>query len=174
MIETTQTLVPLFKELDSLDTRDVLRAADELREVIIANDCATILDYGSGDGKAWFVDKLDEQIGVNLSDVFLYDPAIERYSDLPSPNQTFDGVILFNVLQCCPEEEVDEILESVIPVAKRFIHVSVDTTSSKTFLSSGENTNVLIRSPQWWKKKLGRYRLKHNNIQWRITINVGV
>ena len=73
--------------------------------------CKTFLDYGCGKGEQWNEERFVSDLG---SRPHCYDPAVEKYSDLP--DQKFDMVISTDVF-----EHIPEIMVGIMDIADNYI-----------------------------------------------------
>ncbi|MBI1986099.1 MAG: hypothetical protein HYS64_05380, partial [Rhodospirillales bacterium] len=117
----------------------------------------TILDYGCGkairyqearmtlpDGRK--LHGLKEIWGVD--DIRLFDPGYAPYST--PPTGTYDGVICTDVLEHCPEEDIDWIVGELFGFANKFLFCTVACYPARKKLPSGENAHITLKSPGWW------------------------
>ena len=111
----------------------------------------TLLDYGSGKGLQYSVDRLHEKY---LSNIFptLYDIGIPSYSVLPTGK--FDGVFSTDVLEHIPEDELDSVLEYIFNVANKFVYLAICTIEAPDLLPNGEQAHVTIKPFEWWVEKI--------------------
>lgn len=104
-----------------------------------------VLDYGCGKGQ------LAAQLPFNIKQ---YDPAIEKYSALPEPA---DIVICTDVIEHLEEQYLENILDHIQSLTKKFAYLVIATTEAKKTLPDGRNAHILIRPYQWWMGKLLEY-----------------
>lgn len=152
-------LVPQFKELicqGHFQGHGPRRWINDLAELVITTDTESILDFGCGQGGAWFDEHYHEAWGVRPR---CYDPAANPPSwipiqrDLPK-GAAFDGVLCIDVLQCIPPEELPAALEHLKNYAQKWCFVTVSTKPSPLFLPDGTNVNVNLQTLDWWRAKL--------------------
>ncbi|GAB5469048.1 MAG: hypothetical protein Kilf2KO_20780 [Rhodospirillales bacterium] len=121
----------------------------------------TLLDYGAGKGLAYqqkpltlpsgeTADSLQAHWG--LERVTCYDPGHEPFAKLPEGR--FDAVICTDVLEHCPEEDIDWILTEIFDYAKRFVFLTVACYPAKKHLPNGENAHITLRKPEWWQRRI--------------------
>lgn len=119
------------------------------------------LDVGCA--KGYLVKGLDE-LGV---DAFGIDPSIyavtEAHPDIqdkieleiaqsiPYPNNTFDVVTCFDVLEHIPARDVHKTLKEMLRVSKKWVLLRVVTREVENDKDSSHET---IRDKDWWNKKI--------------------
>ncbi len=134
--------------------RSVLSHAPAIKELVDEHRAGTLLDYGCGKGSFYSgrdggAEPLDERWGVTVT---CYDPAVSGFDVYPSG--TFDGVICTDVLEHCPEEDLDWILADLFRFARRFVFASISCRPAVKFLPNGENAHCTVRWPRWWRRRL--------------------
>ena len=139
----------------------ILHYIDALKRVCDVLMPQTILDYGSGKGRAYNDpdaleledgSKIDLQSYLRLSSVTYYDPGFEPYSGRPSGK--FDGVVCSDVLEHCPEEDIDWILGEIFGYAREFVFVTIAGYPAVKHLPNGENAHITLKPLEWWNDKL--------------------
>lgn len=119
----------------------------------------TILDYGAGKGLQYrpqrvVVDGRHVADGIaeywDVDEVRCFDPGYAPFSALPQDK--FDGVICTDVLEHCPEEDLQWILDEIFGYARKFVYLNVACFPARKTLPNGENAHITVRSPQWWRQ----------------------
>jgi len=167
-----QELVGLYKEMhqhgdrlneipadQTFDGRSLFPHLDAIAELSKRFGAKSLLDYGCGKGSAYSgsftlpdgrtVSSMESLWGVD--EIRLYDPGFEPFSEVPS--ETFDGVISTDVLEHCPEEDLDWIVDEMFSFAKSFLFCTISCRPAVKQLPTGENAHITIKPPEWWKKK---------------------
>jgi len=139
----------------------------------------TLLDYGCG--KALFYDHaelnmpdgrtlkgLKEIWGVD--EITLYDPGYEPYSHLPTG--TFDGVICTDVMEHCPEEDLDWIIDELFAFSDRYLLCSIACYPAKRLLPNGKNAHITLKNPGWWVDKFQEAASKKAAIDYYLWIGI--
>jgi hypothetical protein len=124
---------------------------EDIGKLVQNTKSETLLDYGSGKGAQYFIEKLHEKHFCNIMPT-LYDIGILEYSKLPSG--TFDGVFSTDVLEHIPEDELDSVLEYIFNVANKFVYLAICTIEAPDLLPNGEQAHVTIKPFDWWIKKI--------------------
>lgn len=128
----------------------ILQHVESIEKVVRRTRAQTVLDYGSGQGKAWSRGLTDR---LGLSSVTCYDPAVPRFAQ--KPEGRFDGVICCDVLEHIGEEHIDAVIEELFGYARKFVWASVCCRPAKKTLPDGRNAHVTIRPYAWWGCKFG-------------------
>lgn len=105
-----------------------------------------MLDYGAGKGR------LAENItpGRNVK-IELYDPAIPDYSDAPTPREL---VACIDVLEHVEPDCLDNVLDDLKRVTKRYGVFTIHTGPAIKTLSDGRNAHLTQQDYKWWLPKL--------------------
>jgi hypothetical protein len=134
------------------------RHAEAIKRLIDTYRAKTILDYGAGKGLQY------KQIRVKVDDgrefpsipaywgidaLTCYDPAYEPFIKLPQG--TFDGVVCTDVLEHCPEDDLNWILDEMFSYARKFVYANVACYPALKRLPTGENAHCTIRPTPWWE-----------------------
>lgn len=110
----------------------------------------TVCDYGCGKAYGWIIDGYAELIGVK--EVYLYDPCVQIYSELPSKN--YDMIVCTDVLEHVPEESVQSVLSNIFGIATRFVYLSISTKAASKMLDANTNAHLCIQTRDWWIDKI--------------------
>jgi hypothetical protein len=161
----------------TFDGRSLKPQAARIKHLIERAGARTILDYGSGKGEhygpkpvriegdgVW--DGIVDYWGVD--EVTCFDPAYPPFSQLPSG--TFDGVICTDVLEHCPEEDIEWIVEEIFSFASRFVFASIAAYPASKSLPNGENAHCTIRPPDWWAAQFGAAADRHKPVIWEAWV----
>ena len=95
-----------------------------------------------------------------------YDPAYQPFNRLPEGR--FDGVVCTDVLEHCPEEDLDWILREVFGFAERFVFFSIACFPADRRLPNGENAHCTIRPVDWWSEVIGRVAAERPELLWEF------
>jgi hypothetical protein len=151
--------------------------AGRIKRLIDATGAQNILDYGSGKGRQYDLRNVqsgDGAVHESIQDywdvdyVQCYDPCYEPFNKLPAGR--FDGVICTDVLEHCPEEDVDWIVDELFGYAARFVFANVACYPAKKRLPSGENAHCTIKPLGWWRERLERTATKHPGVAWEVWV----
>lgn len=102
------------------------------------------IDWGCGKAKAWST--LAEKLG--LERVFLYDPALKKYRNLPSDPQ--DIVICCDVLEHIPEHLLKKEILKILTYAEYGVFFSICLRKAGAKLKTGEQAHATIKPASWW------------------------
>lgn len=117
---------------------------DEILPLIKEINPKSILDYGCGQSK------LIEMLPCEKR--YRYDPAIEKYSILPTTNQV-DLVLCIDVLEHIPLEDLNETLVMIRHFSDNVIF-DIGIQSATHILPNGQNAHCTVKTIEWWVKYL--------------------
>lgn len=141
---------------------------NRIRALIRETGARTLLDYGCGKALGYQGETvtLADSAGQAtlqqfwaLDDIGLYDPAVAKYDTLPG--RTFDAVISTDVLEHCPEEDVDWILDDIFGHARLFVFCTVALFPASKRLPSGGNAHVTLKNSAWWQARFEAAKAVH-------------
>ena len=145
-----------------------------IKSLIDETGSNTILDYGCGKGIAYDLPSV-EAPGVghvgsltdywNVDYVQCYDPCYPVYAR--RPEEVFDGVVCTDVLEHCPEEDLDWIVTDLFSYARRFVFAAVACYPAKTHLPNGENAHCTVQPSRWWRELFLRIA-GSSAIRWQV------
>jgi len=155
------------------------KQAGRIKRLIEITAAQNVLDYGSGKGRQYDLRKLrglDDrgEVHESIQDywgvdfVQCYDPCYEAFAKLPAGR--FHGVICTDVLEHCPEEDIDWIIDELFGYAERFVFANVACYPAKKHLPSGENAHCTIKPPGWWREHLERAAAKRPGVAWEVWV----
>jgi len=107
-----------------------------------------LLDYGCG--KAKLMEALKGRVSQKML-IQAYDPAIPGFSEDPVPMQM---VTCIDVLEHIEPECLNAVLDDLEKVTGLVGFFTICTVPAKKRLSDGRNAHLIVKSPQWWIKKL--------------------
>lgn len=151
---------------------------ERIRRLIELTQTKTLLDYGSGKGQQY--DPLDPPSRARLGgadsvldywgvdEVRCYDPNYEPYSTLPE--ERFDGVVCTDVLEHCPEEDVDWILGEIFGYASKFVFAVVACYPAAKRLPDGSNAHCTIQPAEWWREQVDAALRAHPVEEFEVTL----
>jgi len=159
--------------------RSLEKEAPRIKRLIDRTGALTLLDYGSGKGRQYdpkrFVvpgegewDGVIDYLGVD--EVTCFDPGYPPYSKLPTTR--FDGVVCTDVLEHCPEEDVDWIIDEIFSFAERFVYLAIACYPADKRLPSGENAHCTIRPPEWWRAVVDRATAERPGLIWEMAFEM--
>ena len=163
----------------TFDGRSLRPQAPRIKRLVERTGARRLLDYGSGkgvqydrefdgDGEGPWDSVLDYW---GADEVVCFDPAYPPYSRVPEGS--FDGVIATDVLEHCPEEDIDWIVAEMFGYAKRFVYATVACYPARKQLPNGENAHCTIRPPEWWQEHFVRVGNAHAGVLWEVWVQKG-
>lgn len=157
-----------------------------IKKLIDKYNVKTLLDYGSGKGIQYLADALtsngemlDENTYKNpdnislqqfwkLDEIKCYDPAYEPFMSLPE--HPSDMVVCTDVLEHCPEQDIDWILDEMFGFAGKCLYANVACYPAKKTLPNGENAHCTIQPVEWWHNKIIEVSDKHPDVMFQILV----
>lgn len=133
-----------------------------IAELVRAVQPTTMLDYGSGKGYQYLVERSHEAWGGLLP--YCYDPGLPLLNREPQP-QHFDAVICTDVMEHIVEDDVDAVLAHLFslvrvraqtsgPRVTAFAFFGISTRPAKKTLPDGRNCHLTVQSGKWWDERL--------------------
>lgn len=140
----------------------LLPQAHHIRRLVQHTGSRTLLDYGSGKGMQYRPMALSDgsaswdgvQAYWGVERVVCYDPGYQPFSRLPQ--ERFDGVICTDVLEHCPEQDLEWIVAELFAHAAKFVFASVACHPAAKRLPNGENAHCTVRPPAFWESLFAR------------------
>lgn len=151
--------------------------AGRIKRLIAATRAQNVLDYGCGKGQQYDLRDVRGDDGArhesiqdywDVDFIHCYDPCYAPFNRLPTGR--FDGVICTDVLEHCPEEDLEWIVGELFGYAARFVFASIASFPARKRLPSGENAHTTIRLPEWWRALFERTAGRHPGIAWEIWV----
>lgn len=130
-----------------------LKFIDEVCVMIDFMKPSSILDYGCGKGT--LIDELEKRYPSIRC--HKYDPSIPEYNTIPVNHA--DMVLNTDVLEHIPVDDIDEVLESISSITQN-VYFNLHHSRAAHVLPNGQNAHCTVRSPNWYRRKLGQY-FKH-------------
>ena len=129
----------------------------DIKKLIDATNSENILDYGSGKGNQYSVPVQSSegkkwrniQEYWNVDEIYCFDPGYEPFNRLPQ--KSFDGVVVTDVLEHCPVEDVRWILEEIFSFSNKFVFANIACYPARTTLPNSKNAHCTILPAAWWK-----------------------
>lgn len=149
-----------------------------IKRLVERTGAQTVLDYGCGKGQQYEPHALQRESGASLpsvidywsiDEVVCYDPCYAPYSELPRGR--FDGVICTDVLEHCPEDDVNWIVEELFSFASRFVFANVACYAALKCLPNGENAHCTVKPVEWWKDVLENTAAQHPALVWEVWVS---
>jgi hypothetical protein len=162
---------------ETFDGTSLKPQLQRIRRMVHSTGAKTLLDYGSGKGNQYNPMSLSVQgEGVwdsvidywGVDEVVCFDPAYQPFSKLPQGR--FDGVISTDMLEHCPEQDVDWIVGEMFSFAERFVFATIACYPAGKRLPNGENAHCTLRPPQWWEQVFSRAAARYPALQWEAWV----
>lgn len=112
-----------------------------VRDIAYKLNTYDILDYGCGKRT------LEKALGHPIKN---YDPCIEGLDTAPEPA---DLVVSTDVLEHIEPDYLDNVLDDLERVTRRFAFVQVANRPAKKILSDGRNAHLIQEPMSWWLPK---------------------
>jgi hypothetical protein len=115
----------------------------------------TLLDYGCGSKRSLLTVLNPERTVEYLG----YDPATEWADKWPC-----DLVTCIDVLEHIEPDLLDNVLDDLLMLTKRWVFLTIHTGPAVKTLSDGRNAHLIQKPPAWWLPKLmSRWELQTFN-----------
>jgi hypothetical protein len=148
-----------------------------IKELIDRTGTRTLLDYGAGKGMQYTWRGLTLKDGRTVGDlksfwgvesITCYDAAYPPFTQLPAGR--FDGVVCTDVLEHCPESDIEWILDEIFGYADKFVYGNIACHLAKSILPNGENAHCTARPESWWKPRLARVAARRPGVRFRFIL----
>jgi hypothetical protein len=142
---------------ETFDGRSLPRQASRIRALVQKTQARAILDYGSGKGTQYLPATITEnglatwnsvQEYWGVDSIACYDPGHEPFSKLPDGK--FHGVVCTDVLEHCPEEDLEWIVTELFAYSTKFVFANVACYPARKSLPNGENAHCSILPVERW------------------------
>lgn len=123
--------------------------APAVRGLALTHQCATILDYGCGQGK------LAAAVRPGLENVVVteYDPAIPGKDDIEKGAQ-FDLVVCTDVLEHVEPDRLAVVINHLFKLSTKLVFMVIATRPSNKFFPDGRNVHLTIEPATWWWERI--------------------
>ena len=118
--------------------------ADLIRQLGVTE----LLDYGAGKGR--FGETIRERLQTPI-EIRHYDPAVPEWSSPPEPCGL---VVCIDVLEHIEPHLLNNVLDDLKRVTRRFGIFTVHTEAAMKVLPDGRNAHLIQESSHWWLPKL--------------------
>jgi Methyltransferase domain len=105
-----------------------------------------MLDYGCGKGRLLSALTLNHSI-----ECFQYDPAIEKFSSLPDPQEF---VCCIDVLEHIEPENLDSVFNHLHFLILKYGFFTIHTEAAIKILPDGRNAHLIQQPKEWWLPKI--------------------
>jgi len=105
-----------------------------------------MLDYGAGKGRLAKTINPDRRVLIEL-----YDPAMPEWAGEPEPREF---VTCIDVLEHIEPDMLDNVLDDLQRVTKRYGFFTIHTGPAVKVLSDGRNAHLTQEDYKWWLPKL--------------------
>jgi len=107
-----------------------------------------LLDYGAGKGRLG--QELRKRIHAPLA-IHHYEPSSAQWSGAPAPSEL---VACIDVLEHIEPELLDNVLDDLKRVTRRYGIFTIATGAARKVLPDGRNAHLIQQPPAWWLPKL--------------------
>ena len=156
------------------DGQSLPRQAQRIRRLITRSGARSILDYGSGKGTQYSKPILENGVERwesmqqywGVESIRCYDPGYVPFSELPQG--AFDGVVCTDVLEHCPEQDLEWIIGELFGFARRCVFANVACYPARKTLPNGENAHCTIRPVEFWRELFERAAGASKAVLWEV------
>ncbi|SVD65110.1 uncharacterized protein METZ01_LOCUS417964, partial [marine metagenome] len=75
-----------------------------------------------------------------------------------------DISICVDVLEHCPLEDIDWIIEDFLSKSRKVVFVNISCSNALALLPNGQNAHITVKSPKWWERKLVELSDKYKDL----------
>lgn len=122
--------------------------ADTVRDIARTYGCASILDYGCGQGS------LAVALADSGLDVREYDPAVAGKDAAPAPA---DLVVCTDVLEHVEPDRIWAVVGHLASLSGKALFLVVSLVETAKTLSDGRQAHILLHTPAWWREMVGAH-----------------
>ena len=129
--------------------------APNVKKIIEDAKLNSISDYGAGKKN---LQKTLIELGLKNFEYYPYDPVFPQYG----PPKEADLVCCIDVLEHVEEDFLDNILNDLKKITKKFGFFTIHSGPAKKTLEDGRNAHLIQKPPSWWLPKMcTRFEIKH-------------
>tara|TARA_B100000029_G_scaffold388658_1_gene384893 strand:+ start:3311 stop:3835 length:525 start_codon:yes stop_codon:yes gene_type:complete len=132
-----------------------IKFAPNVKTIVEDAKLYSISDYGAGKKN---LQKRLMELGLKDFEYYPYDPAFPEYGQ---PKEA-DLVCCIDVLEHAEENYLDNILDDLKKITKKFGFYTIHTGPAAKVLADGRNAHLIQKPPSWWLPKMcNRFEIKH-------------
>ena len=153
----SENYLTLQKELHKNPNYGVasIKFAPNVKKIFEDAKLSSISDYGAGKMN---LKKTLNSLGLKNFEYFPYDPAFPDYG----PPKEADLVCCIDVLEHVEENFLDNVLDDLKKITKKFGFFTIHTGPAAKILKDGRNAHLIQKPPSWWLPKMcDRFEIKH-------------
>jgi len=120
------------------------RHIPKIQKLVDEHHFESVLDYGCGHGV--ILQYLQAPLKAG------YDPGMPEYAN--TPELPFDMVISTDVLEHIEPELLDNVLDHIQSLTRRFAYLCVCCREARHILPDGRNAHLIVEDENWWLDKL--------------------
>lgn len=134
----------MHEALDSYGV-ECLRYGKSIANLVVRNNIATMLDYGSGKGR--IIEAVGPHLNGHRLEINLYDPGIPELSVAPDPAEM---VTCIDVLEHVEPDCTDAVVKDIHRCTQRLAFITIGLTPAAKTLSDGRNAHINLRPSNEW------------------------
>ena len=132
-----------------------IKFAPNVKKIVEDAKLSSISDYGAGKKN---LQKTLNKLGLNNFKYYPYDPAFPEYG----PPKEADLVCCIDVLEHVEEIFLDNVLNDLKKITKKFGFFTIHSGPAVKVLEDGRNAHLIQKPPSWWLPKMcDRFEIKH-------------
>ena len=148
-----------------------------IKMMIDRSGSRSLLDYGCGKAEGYEKMSMRTPDGREIrglkaiwgiADIRLYDPCYLPFC--ARPEGQFDTVISTDVLEHCPEEDLEWIVSDIFGFSRKAVFCSVALYPAHKKLPTGENAHVTLQSAGWWFDLFERTKRAHGGRKYFLAV----
>ena len=133
-----------------------MQYVDLIKNNIDKYNCKTMLDYGCGKGIQYSEFEVHKQLGLELSNIYQFDPAHEPLATEPDWNKQFDCSICLDVLHFVTELELAIIKSRLERTTKKVCIIGIQMVDPKP-KSLALKPYTLLKPKEWWQEQFSTW-----------------
>lgn len=133
-----------------------LQYIELIKENIDQFNCQTMLDYGCGKGVQYTQFAIHKTLGLELDNIYQFDPAWAPASTEPDWNKQFDCSICLDVLHFVTEEELQVIKARLERSTSKVCIIGIQIALPKPD-SLNRKPYALLKPAEWWHEQFASW-----------------
>jgi hypothetical protein len=164
---------------NTFDGRSLKAHVNSITEAVQRYDLRSLLDYGCGKAVVYDMARATARDGRKfqglkniwgVDSITFYDPGYAPYRKVPKGR--FDGVICTDVLEHCPEADIDWIMDELFGFAEKFLYCTIACYPAEKLLPNGDNAHETLKNPGWWIDRIADASAKRPKVKYVFSLSL--